>query len=121
MATIIDKRPRERYNRVNATGTRTVWVMRSRFRRKAWMADRCHCWRSEWDETARVQMSAEENGESERVRVGLCTDCQHMRRVESERGSRFYLCERALSEPEFAKYPRLPVVKCSGYKRSESA
>ena len=67
-------------------------------------------------------MTEEENVESERVRVGLCADCQHMRRVESGRGSMFYLCQRGLKgKPGFVKYPRLPVVKCGGYEKSKSA
>jgi len=49
-------------------------------------------------------------------RVGLCTDCGHARRIVSAKGSSFWLCERAVSEPErFAKYPRLPVSRCSGF------
>jgi hypothetical protein len=38
-----------------------------------------------------------------------------MRRIESDRGSVFYLCERSVSEPQFPKYPRLPVLQCEGY------
>jgi hypothetical protein len=52
----------------------------------------------------------------ERSRVGLCADCSHGRRIVSARGSSFWLCERAAMEAErFAKYPRLPVVRCSGF------
>jgi hypothetical protein len=54
-------------------------------------------------------------------RVGLCVRCEFMRQVRSDRGSTFYLCERSLSDPRFAKYPRLPVLECPGYvpKKSE--
>jgi hypothetical protein len=53
--------------------------------------------------------------------VGLCVTCEFMRQVRSDRGSTFYLCERSLSDPRFAKYPRLPVLECPGYvpKKSE--
>lgn len=61
----------------------------------------------------------EESRENEGLRVGLCSDCRHMKRIESERGSTFYLCQRSISEPEFAKYPRLPVLECRGYERRE--
>ena len=54
---------------------------------------------------------------SERQRVGLCADCLHARRVESTRGSTFYLCERSASDPTFPRYPRLPVVECRGCER----
>ncbi len=50
-------------------------------------------------------------------RVGLCADCQFMRRIESDRGSIFYLCQRSATDPSFPKYPRLPVLECTGYER----
>jgi hypothetical protein len=50
---------------------------------------------------------------------GLCAGCQHARRVESSRASVFFLCELSLADPRFAKYPALPVLACSGYKRKE--
>ena len=53
--------------------------------------------------------------EGERVRVGLCLQCKHSRVVESDRGSRFYLCQLSLSDPRFPKYPRLPVIQCTGH------
>ena len=39
-----------------------------------------------------------------------------MRQILSDRGSTFYLCERAATDPKFPKYPRLPVLQCSGYE-----
>jgi hypothetical protein len=61
----------------------------------------------------------ERSGEkgTERDRVGLCADCRHVRRIESDRGARFYLCQLSASDPSFPKYPRLPVLQCSGYER----
>jgi hypothetical protein len=47
--------------------------------------------------------------------AGLCEDCVHARRVASAKGSQFVLCELSLSDARFAKYPRLPVLTCSGY------
>ena len=52
---------------------------------------------------------------SQRVRAGLCADCLHARQIESVRGSTFYLCERSASDPAFPKYPRLPIIVCSGH------
>ena len=57
---------------------------------------------------------------AERARVGLCASCAHARVIENDRGSRFYLCELAKTDPRFARYPRLPVVACAGWRRSES-
>jgi hypothetical protein len=53
-------------------------------------------------------------------RVGLCVTCEFMRQVRSDRGSTFYLCERSLNDPRFAKYPRLPVLECPGYVPKKS-
>jgi hypothetical protein len=47
----------------------------------------------------------------------LCADCRFMRRIESDRGSTFYLCERSATDANFPKYPRLPVLQCAGYER----
>ncbi len=51
----------------------------------------------------------------ERAEVGLCADCRHARRVESDRGSVFWRCELSVSDLSFPKYPRLPVRECRGY------
>jgi hypothetical protein len=62
-------------------------------------------------------MSEKQDAEEQRGAVGLCVDCVHARRIESARSSVFYLCELSMSDPRFPKYPRLPVVSCSGYKK----
>jgi hypothetical protein len=48
--------------------------------------------------------------------AGLCATCRHMRRVSSRRGSVFFLCERANSDSRYARYPKLPVVRCPGFE-----
>ena len=52
--------------------------------------------------------------------IGLCANCIHMRRAENDRGSVFYRCALAESDPRFPKYPRLPVIQCDGYKPAKS-
>jgi hypothetical protein len=47
--------------------------------------------------------------------AGLCAGCTNARRIQSNRGSLFILCELSRSDPNFPKYPRLPVLSCSGY------
>lgn len=47
--------------------------------------------------------------------AGLCHDCQHCKLIESDKGSKFLLCQLAKTDPRFAKYPRLPVLQCTGY------
>jgi hypothetical protein len=47
--------------------------------------------------------------------AGLCADCLHARRIESDRGSAFYLCQLSATDPHFRKYPHLPVFQCSGH------
>lgn len=50
---------------------------------------------------------------------GLCADCRHAQRVESSRGSVFLLCGLSKTEPSFPKYPRLPMLSCSGYAKKQ--
>lgn len=62
-----------------------------------------------------------EAGNELRNRIGLCATCLFMRRMESDRGSMFYLCQLSATDPAFPKYPRLPVLQCSGYHPLASA
>jgi hypothetical protein len=54
-------------------------------------------------------------------RVGLCVDCLHARRIDSAKGSQFFLCQLSQTNPAFPKYPRLPVLICSGYSTAAPA
>jgi hypothetical protein len=47
---------------------------------------------------------------------GLCGSCRHQQLVPNTRGSTFSLCRRSRKQPEFARYPRLPVLRCHGYE-----
>ena len=53
--------------------------------------------------------------------VGLCGTCQHVKRVDSAKGSRFYLCRLSETDPRFRRYPPLPVLRCGGYSPDPSA
>jgi hypothetical protein len=48
--------------------------------------------------------------------AGLCDSCRHQRLVHTTRGSTFSLCERSRSDPAYARYPRLPVLRCAGHE-----
>ncbi len=69
---------------------------------------------SSWDA---ILLGVRRVGETsgERERVGLCVECVHARRVESDRGAAFYLYELSATDPRFPKYPRLPVIECAGF------
>jgi hypothetical protein len=54
--------------------------------------------------------------ENRKPDAGLCGVCLHARRIESAQGSVFYLCELSFTDTGFAKYPRLPVLSCGGFK-----
>jgi len=49
---------------------------------------------------------------------GLCADCRHARVQQTARGSTFWRCARAETDPSFVRYPRLPVRVCAGYERA---
>jgi hypothetical protein len=52
---------------------------------------------------------------------GLCAACAHVRRVDTRRGSRFHLCTLAGVDPRFPRYPRLPVLRCAGFRPAPGA
>jgi hypothetical protein len=47
---------------------------------------------------------------------GLCSDCIHTSIIRSSKNSVFLLCELSKTDPAFPKYPRLPVLSCTGYQ-----
>jgi hypothetical protein len=61
----------------------------------------------------------EHDREQERRSVGLCSDCRFAKRIESGKGSRFFLCRRSESDPSYPRYPKLPVLSCPGYESVE--
>jgi len=50
------------------------------------------------------------------VPAGLCTDCRFARVVRNDRETAFLQCRKSFEDPQFAKYPRLPVLECAGYE-----
>jgi hypothetical protein len=50
------------------------------------------------------------------VKAGLCDACVHQRIVRNTRGSVFSLCERSRTQPEYPRYPRVPVLECAGFE-----
>ncbi|PYX32605.1 MAG: hypothetical protein DMG77_03485 [Acidobacteria bacterium] len=65
------------------------------------------------------QGKQQEERASEHKHVGLCADCRYMRRIESARGSTFYMCQRSATDATFPKYPGLPVLECRGHEQKE--
>jgi hypothetical protein len=63
-------------------------------------------------------MSASADNDAERNLAGLCADCSHAQRILSQRGTVFFLCGLSFGDHRFAKYPRLPVLRCSGFVMS---
>ena len=49
-------------------------------------------------------------------RVGLCASCTHVQIIVSSKGSTFYMCRLSEVNPDFKRYPRLPVLTCTGYE-----
>jgi hypothetical protein len=57
--------------------------------------------------------------DSREERVGLCARCQHVKLIHSDRGSVFYQCSRAMTDPTYARYPILPKLECRGFEEKE--
>ena len=53
------------------------------------------------------------------VQAGLCSDCRNARTIRSDRGSVFLMCQLSATDPNFPKYPRLPVLSCGGYSPNQ--
>jgi hypothetical protein len=53
--------------------------------------------------------------------VGLCQVCVNARRTQGAHGTVFYFCRLAETDPHFVKYPRLPVIVCSGFEKKGDA
>jgi hypothetical protein len=49
--------------------------------------------------------------------AGLCDRCRHQRLIRNTRGSVFSLCELSKADPDFPRYPRLPVTSCRGFQQ----
>ncbi|PYV90885.1 MAG: hypothetical protein DMG05_08715 [Acidobacteria bacterium] len=52
--------------------------------------------------------------------VGICRGCIHSKIITSSKGGIFYYCRLSESNPQFAKYPRLPVYRCPGFQKAIS-
>lgn len=51
--------------------------------------------------------------------VGLCSACRHATTQRNPRGSRFWRCRRAETDPGYRRYPPLPVTACRGFERGD--
>ncbi|HET8592867.1 MAG TPA: hypothetical protein VFL56_04320 [Solirubrobacterales bacterium] len=56
-----------------------------------------------------------------RASAGLCDRCRHQRLIRNTRGSGFSLCELSRTDPDFPRYPRLPVRSCLGFAERRDA
>ena len=54
------------------------------------------------------------------MRFGLCDTCDHQKLIKSGRGSLFSMCQLGLKDPDWPKYPRMPVDRCPRYARVSS-
>ncbi|MCC7014079.1 MAG: hypothetical protein IT454_16095 [Planctomycetes bacterium] len=48
---------------------------------------------------------------------GLCPQCAHVRRIESAKGSVFWMCEKSRDDPRYPRYPAQPRMVCPGFER----
>jgi hypothetical protein len=49
------------------------------------------------------------------METGLCSRCVYQRLIQNDRGSTFVMCLMSETDPEFPKYPRLPIFQCAGF------
>jgi hypothetical protein len=77
---------------------------------------RCYARRVETQDDQKREDQKRNEETRERARAGLCADCLHARRIESDRAAKFYLCDLAAVDPAYRKYPVLPVIRCAGFQ-----
>ena len=53
--------------------------------------------------------------------AGLCAICIHQKELRNDRGSVFSLCLRGITDPDYPKYPRLPVLSCRGFESKNNS
>lgn len=51
--------------------------------------------------------------------AGLCGSCRHQKLIHNTRGSTFSMCLLSKQDERFAKYPRIPVMRCAGWQRAD--
>lgn len=51
--------------------------------------------------------------------AGLCGNCRHALLNQTRRGPVYLRCQLASIDEAFPRYPRLPVLRCSGYQPLE--
>jgi hypothetical protein len=54
------------------------------------------------------------------ISFGLCDHCVHQRLVTSGRGARFSMCEHGLRDPDWPKYPQMPVMACPRFEWADA-
>jgi hypothetical protein len=54
------------------------------------------------------------------METGLCETCAYAALARNKRGSVFLRCEYSQIDPAFDKYPRLPVLACKAYEKTNS-
>jgi len=53
--------------------------------------------------------------------AGLCDTCRHQKLIRTGRGSVFSMCLLSREDARFPKYPRVPVLECSGYRSGRAS
>jgi hypothetical protein len=69
--------------------------------------------------SAKVSATRSDPQDEQGLVPGLCATCVNVKVVRSPRGSVFYRCLLSKNNPEFPKYPRLPVLTCKGWKQAK--
>jgi hypothetical protein len=51
--------------------------------------------------------------------AGLCADCGHARKLKTKIDAIIYMCGLSAKVPRLPKFPRLPVIACAGYEKTQ--
>ncbi len=48
----------------------------------------------------------------------LCAECTYLKVIRSDRGSEFWLCQKAKEVAHWPKYPHQPVIRCPHFQKA---
>jgi hypothetical protein len=67
----------------------------------------------------RTSVPDESIGGKSKINPGLCGSCIHSKIVPGKPGSIFYSCTLSKVDPNYPKYPPLPVLSCAGFQQAK--
>ena len=66
-----------------------------------------------------MKTNSQAEQEKSAAAAGLCATCSHGKQQLTKRGSQFWRCLLSDANPQFPRYPALPVGQCDGFEAAK--